>query len=160
MRVCIIAVLIIGLYIGAEAQRGGRGGNGRGGRPGGRVGGGKKWNKGPRKGLGELCDTDLDELECEDGQWPRLFKGSACEDISDGDQFPNWKELENPCTDANVGGIASSTSCYVCGEKSSDRSSWKQRWTVSGVENGINLDFTFPCKIIPDLKNLTCTAPE
>ena len=140
MRVCIIAVLIIGLYIGAEAQRGGRGGNGRGGRPGGRVGGGKKWNKGPRKGillcyrifgkiilqkhevnvpqkkiytyllqyfifflnsgLGELCDTDLDELECEDGQWPRLFKGSACEDISDGDQFPNWKELENPCTDA------------------------------------------------------------
>ena len=51
-------------------------------------------------GLGELCDTDLDELECEDGQWPRLFKGSACEDINDGDQFPNWKELENPCTDA------------------------------------------------------------
>merc|ERR1711874_683602 len=105
MRVCIIAVLIIGLYIGAEAQRGGRGGNGGrvGGRPGGRVGGGRgKWNKGPRKGLGELCDTDLDELECEDGQWPRLFKGSACEDINDGDQFPNWKELENPCTDANV----------------------------------------------------------
>ena len=143
MRVCIIAVLIIGLYIGAEAQRGGRGGNGGrvGGRPGGRVGGGRgKWNKGPRKGillycrifgkmilqkqevyvpqkkiytllcstlfffkfsgLGELCDTDLDELECEDGQWPRLFKGSACEDINDGDQFPNWKELENPCTDA------------------------------------------------------------
>merc|ERR1711953_1438593 len=94
MKVCIIAVLIIGLYIGAEAQRGGRGGNGGrvGGRPGGRVGGGRgKWNKGPRKGLGELCDTDLDELECEDGQWPRLFKGSACEDINDGDQFPNWK---------------------------------------------------------------------
>merc|ERR1711879_750868 len=71
MRVCIIAVLIIGLYIGAEAQRGGRGGNGGrvGGRPGGRVGGGRgKWSKGPRKGLGELCDTDLDELECENGQ--------------------------------------------------------------------------------------------
>ena len=55
MRVCIIAVLIIGLYIGAEAQRGGRGGNGRGGRPGGRVGGGKKWNKGPRKGILLYC---------------------------------------------------------------------------------------------------------
>lgn len=58
MRVCIIAVLIIGLYIGAEAQRGGRGGNGGrvGGRPGGRVGGGRgKWNKGPRKGILLYC---------------------------------------------------------------------------------------------------------
>ena len=55
MRVCIIAVLIIGLYIGAEAQgRGNENGRGRGGgRPAGRVGGGRrgKWNKGPRKGI-------------------------------------------------------------------------------------------------------------
>ena len=60
MRVWIIvAFLIIGLYIGAEAQRGegngGRGGRaGNGGGRGGRAGnggrGGKQW-RGPRKGM-------------------------------------------------------------------------------------------------------------
>merc|ERR1712113_832099 len=123
MRVCIIAVLIIGLYIGAEAQLGGRGGrrgNG-GGSAGGRVGGGrgrgggKPW-KNKRKGLDELCGTELD-LDCEDGKWPRLFKGSACENITDGDLFPTYKELENPCTDAEANEEVTAPSCYVCGEK-------------------------------------------
>ena len=54
MRVWIIvAFLIIGLYIGAEAQRG-EGNGGRGGRAGnggrGRGRGGKQW-RGPRKGM-------------------------------------------------------------------------------------------------------------
>ena len=43
MKVCIVAVLIFALYIGAEAQQGGRRGNGRGR-------GGKPWKK-PRKGI-------------------------------------------------------------------------------------------------------------
>merc|ERR1712150_281761 len=97
MRVCFVAILIIGLYFGADAQRGGGGRGGSGGR-GGRVG--KPW-KGPRKGLDELCGTELD-LECEDGEWAKVFKGSACEDINDGDLFPTYKELTNPCTEANV----------------------------------------------------------
>ena len=48
------------------------------------------------------CDTELD-LECKDGKWPRLFKGSACEDINDGNIFPTFKELmeqNNPCSEA------------------------------------------------------------
>ena len=53
-------------------------------------------------GLGELCDTDLDELECEKGKWPRLFKGSACVNITDGDEFPTYKELDNPCDEAEA----------------------------------------------------------
>merc|ERR1711884_227186 len=166
MKVCIVSVLIFALYIGAEAQQGGSGSNGRGrgGGRGGRVG--KPWKK-PRKGLDELCGTELN-LECEDGKWPRLFKGSACEDIftevsEDTVLFPTYQELENPCTGANS--EATSTSCYVCGAKTkkSDKSNWwKQRWTVSAAdaENGIDLEFTFPCKVITDLKNLTCTKPE
>ena len=49
MKVCIVSVLIFALYIGAEAQQGGSGSNGRGrgGGRGGRVG--KPWKK-PRKG--------------------------------------------------------------------------------------------------------------
>ena len=55
-------------------------------------------------GLDELCGTELN-LECEDGKWPRLFKGSACEDIftevsEDTVLFPTYQELENPCTGA------------------------------------------------------------
>ena len=50
-------------------------------------------------GLDELCDTELD-LECEDGEWPKVFKDSSCEDISNGDFFPTYKELENPCNEA------------------------------------------------------------
>ena len=52
MRVCFVAILIIGLYFGADAQRGGGGRGGNGGRGGGRGRGGrvgKPW-KGPRKG--------------------------------------------------------------------------------------------------------------
>merc|ERR1719367_354533 len=150
MRVWIVAFLMIGLYIGAEAQRGG----GNGGRGRGRAG--KPW-RGPRKGLDELCETELN-LECEKGERPKVFKGSVCEDINDGDLFPTYRELENPCTEANVN--ITVTSCYVCGAKSNDRSKGWRRWTVSGAEKGINLDFTFPCKAHPDLKNLSCEGPE
>merc|ERR1719219_1358474 len=162
MRVWIFAFLIIGLYIGAEAQRGeGRGGNGGRGGGRGRGRGGKQW-RGPRKGLDELCDTELN-LDCGDGEWPKVFKGSSCEDISNGDFFPTYKELENPCNDSNVNTNITVTSCYVCGaiDKNNDRSK-KWRRIVSGVENGINLDFTFPCIARPDLKpeTLSCQGPE
>ena len=50
-------------------------------------------------GLDELCDTELN-LDCGDGEWPKVFKGSSCEDISNGDFFPTYKELENPCNDS------------------------------------------------------------
>ena len=52
-------------------------------------------------GLNELCDLDENEtLDCEAGEWPKVFKGSSCEDISNGDFFPTYRELENPCDEA------------------------------------------------------------
>ena len=49
--------------------------------------------------LKKLCDVDPKELECPSGQKPRLFKGSDCSSITDGDEFPKTKE--NKCADAD-----------------------------------------------------------
>ena len=46
-----------------------------------------------------MCDVDPKELECPSGQKPRLFKGSDCSSITDGDEFPKTKE--NKCADAD-----------------------------------------------------------
>ena len=49
--------------------------------------------------LKKLCDVDPKELDCPSGQKPRLFKGSDCSSITDGDEFPKTKE--NKCADAD-----------------------------------------------------------
>ena len=51
------------------------------------------------KWLKKVCDVDSKELECPDGQKPRVFKGSDCSSITDGDEFPKTKE--NKCADAD-----------------------------------------------------------
>ena len=83
MKISLAILVIFGLSFGIEGKRpGGRGGKG---------------GKGPKGYLDQLCgDTDLD-LNCADGEWPKLFKGSACADINDGDAFPGKEDLTNPC---------------------------------------------------------------
>ena len=80
MKISLAILVIFGLSFGIEGKR-----------PGGRGG------KGPKGYLDQLCgDVELD-LNCADGEWPKLFKGSACADINDGDAFPNKNTLTNPC---------------------------------------------------------------
>ena len=83
MKISLAILVIFGLSFGIEGKRpGGRGGKG---------------GKGPKGYLDQLCgDVELD-LNCADGEWPKLFKGSACADINDGDAFPNKNTLTNPC---------------------------------------------------------------
>ena len=81
MKISLAILVIFGLSFGVEGKRpGGRGGKDR---------------KGPKGNIEKLCG-ELD-LQCANGEWPKIFKGSACADINDGDEFPKFKDLTNPC---------------------------------------------------------------
>merc|ERR1719361_1224112 len=82
--------------------------------------------KGKGGWLKKLCDVDPKELECPSGQKPRLFKGSDCSSITDGDEFPKTKE--NKCADADDEDEVSCDACLVCSKKaeSTTRKWWKK----------------------------------
>ena len=47
----------------------------------------------------KACEDDVEVPECDDGQKARIFLGSECGDLEDGDEFPAKKDLkdQNPC---------------------------------------------------------------
>merc|ERR1719510_2496016 len=101
--------------------------------------------KGKGGWLKKLCDVDPKELECPSGQKPRLFKGSDCSSITDGDD----------------GDEVSCDACLVCSKKaeSTTRKWWKKPKVVAKNGNEIDLTFTFPCvNSKPDFKNVACDA--
>ena len=91
MKISLAIFVIFGLSLAVEGQKwsGKRpGGGGRGG----------KGKKGPNNYIEKICGEDGElDLQCEKGEFPKLFKGSACADISDGDTFPGKEDLTNPC---------------------------------------------------------------
>ena len=91
MKISLAILVIFGLSFGVEGK------DWSGKRPGGGRGG--KGGKGIKGHIEKLCDGEFD-LQCGDGEFPMIFKGSACADINDGDEFPKYKDLTNPCEGA------------------------------------------------------------
>ena len=88
MKISLAILVIFGLSFGVNGKDWKKPGGGRGG----------KGGKGPKGNIEKLCG-ELD-LQCADGEYPKIFKGAACADINDGDEFPKGKELTNPCEGA------------------------------------------------------------
>ena len=52
-----------------------------------------------------------DSLSCADGSWPMMFKGTACSDVSVGDEITKpEKPTTKPCSTATDGDVRSYTS--------------------------------------------------
>merc|ERR1712156_806732 len=100
----ICAVLFLGLAL-SEAKKGGKGGKGKKG----------FWGK-----VDDDCKEDLgdakDSLSCADGSWPMMFKGTACSDVSVGDEITKpEKPTTKPCSEAANGDTEDmGSSCLLC----------------------------------------------
>ena len=75
--------------------------DGEGGR---RGGGGRGRGKGGLKKIFKACKDqvpELEDLDCPDRQRPKVFPESACADLSQGDEFPDKRDIPKPCEDAS-----------------------------------------------------------
>ena len=47
----------------------------------------------------KACEDNVEVPECDDGQKAKIYHGSECADLNDGDEFPEKKDLKdnNPC---------------------------------------------------------------
>ena len=105
---------------------------------------------------------ELDLICKKIGRFPKIFLGSFCEEINEGEFFNTYRKLSNPCTDAGfvISQNVTVKSCYVCSSRSTDRSNRRRR-VVTEAAQGINLDLTFPCiNGHPDLFQLSCRGPH
>merc|ERR1719170_114570 len=149
LTICV--VLFLGLTL-SEAKKGGKGKKGF-------------WGK-----LDDDCKDSLgdakDSLSCADGSWPMMFKGTACSDVSVGDEITKpEKPTTKPCSTAADGDEETmGSSCLLCAEKATEarkgkggkggKGKWKM--VVSSVDGAADFSFTATCQD-SKVDSITCS---
>merc|ERR1711973_502272 len=152
----ICAVLFLGLTL-SEAKKGGKGKKGF-------------WGK-----VDDDCKDSLgdakDSLSCADGSWPMMFKGTACSDVSVGDEITKpEKPTTKPCSTATDGDEEDmGSSCLLCAEKATEErkgkgskggkggkgGKGKGKMVVSSVDGAADFTFTATCQD-SKVESITC----